>query len=234
MTKEQIDFLVALQNEMNTQDTNCQADPRFWVVAQYEWQTTMAGCEEETHYYDSNSAYTYKSFEALIEGIIEEYSTHFEDEDGESVSYTEIKEYYDLPDEIKDNITEIPVAKVHVIKENTFFLTQRECKEHITRNKHHYNDSVHTYAMTAWRSPQVEKLYKILQEVDFSKLALSNKYEELRSDVKKYSKKSIEYIEKGIVKIVVDKDKLVQYGIDEKEVDEIVELENKFSRLGEE
>lgn len=175
MTKEQIEFLNALQNELNTQEKDCQADPRFWVVAQYEWQTTMPGCEEETHYYDSEAANTYESFEYLIEGIKERFGVAFEDEDGTYVDYSEINNYFDLPDEVKESITEIPVAKVHVIKENTFFLTKAECKKHIEKNYYHYNDSVHTYAMTAWRSPQVEKLYKILQEADFSKLEdLSN------------------------------------------------------------
>jgi hypothetical protein len=50
------------------------------------------------------------------------------------------------------------------------FLTKRECKEHIERNHYHYNDTVHTYAMTAWRSPQVEKLIKILQTENFGEV----------------------------------------------------------------
>jgi len=167
MTKEQIDFLIELQNELNTQDHNGQADPRFWVVAQYEWQPTMQGCEEDIHYYDSDGGCTYNSFEKLIEGLIESHGETFEDEDGEVVPFEEIKEFYDIPDQFKSCLTEIPVSKVHVIKENTFFLTRRECKEHIERNKHHYNDSVHTYAMTAWRSPQVEKLINFLQTANF-------------------------------------------------------------------
>lgn len=32
INKEDIEFLKELQNEMLTQDTICQADPRFWVV----------------------------------------------------------------------------------------------------------------------------------------------------------------------------------------------------------
>lgn len=32
ITKEEILFLKELQKEMNTQDTVCQADPRFWVI----------------------------------------------------------------------------------------------------------------------------------------------------------------------------------------------------------
>jgi hypothetical protein len=52
------------------------------------------------------------------------------------------------------------------IVQNTFFLTLRECREHIEANKHHYTKP-HSYAMTAWRSPQVSKLYEILEKTDW-------------------------------------------------------------------
>lgn len=42
-------------------------------------------------------------------------------------------------------------------------------REDIKCNDYHYIDP-HTYGMTAWRSPQVERLYKILHEVDFKQL----------------------------------------------------------------
>lgn len=60
-------------------------------------------------------------------------------------------------------------TKEECIAENTMFLTLREAQEHIQRNGYHYTDP-HTYGMTAWRSPQVERLYEILHEVDFSQL----------------------------------------------------------------
>jgi hypothetical protein len=49
---------------------------------------------------------------------------------------------------------------------DTMFLTLRECKEHIKLNSHHYNKP-HSYAMTAWRSPQVARLYEILEKTDW-------------------------------------------------------------------
>lgn len=91
LTDEQRAFLVELQEELNTQDTFCQADPRFWVVAQ---------------------------------------------------------------------------GKKNRIAHGTMFLTIRECREHIKANDYHYKKP-HPYAMTAFRSPQVEKLIKILRTVDW-------------------------------------------------------------------
>ena len=54
--------------------------------------------------------------------------------------------------------------------QDTMFLTNKSCKEHIKANHYHYNSDAHSYAMTAWRSPEVAKLFKILQEVDWDKI----------------------------------------------------------------
>ena len=56
------------------------------------------------------------------------------------------------------------------IYQDTMFLTNKSCKEHIRLNNYHYSSDAHSYAMTAWRSPEVEKLFKILQEVDWDKI----------------------------------------------------------------
>lgn len=50
---------------------------------------------------------------------------------------------------------------------DTMFLTNRSCKEHIVANHYHYADDAHSYAMTAWRSPEVEHLWNILDKIDW-------------------------------------------------------------------
>jgi hypothetical protein len=87
------------------------------------------------------------------------------------------------------------------IVENTMFLTLRECKEHIAINKHHYSDKVHSYAMTAWRSPQVARLYKILENTDWDSI-----YIEDVETIDKISSKTKQ--SKSIEMIVTNKGKL--------------------------
>ena len=53
-------------------------------------------------------------------------------------------------------------------------MTLREAKEHLEKNKHNYNNTAKPYAMTAWRSPQVERLYEIIQNTDWSELDETN------------------------------------------------------------
>ncbi|WP_229263753.1 hypothetical protein [Cohnella cholangitidis] len=64
----------------------------------------------------------------------------------------------------------VPTKKEHFVRENTMFLTKAEAKWHIECNHYHFTDEVHTYAMTAWRAPKVERLLKILGEFDFQSL----------------------------------------------------------------
>ena len=136
LTAEDIEFLIDLRDELNTQDTVCQADPRFWVVLTHENETCWEGNAE---WFD----------------IVR-------DSDGQCIGRAPYE------DETQ-GLSFVPMRERERIAENTMFLTLRECKEHIKANHYHYKDPI-SYAMTAWRSPQVEKLWKILQEVDWGRL----------------------------------------------------------------
>ena len=52
ITREDIEFLAALQDEMNTQPHQCQADPRFWVVLTHEYREAWA-CEYENGFFNA-------------------------------------------------------------------------------------------------------------------------------------------------------------------------------------
>ncbi|MNV83812.1 hypothetical protein D3C71_1776370 [compost metagenome] len=86
------------------------------------------------------------------------------DSEDETSIFDWIEEHYD------DGATLIPEKKEHFIRQNTMFLTKQEAKDHIKSNHYHYTKEAHTYAMTAWRAPKVERLLKILSEFDFERL----------------------------------------------------------------
>jgi hypothetical protein len=56
----------------------------------------------------------------------------------------------------------------HHVYPDTLFLTNRGCKKHIENNRHNYDKTAHSYAMTAWRSPEVEQLWSILDKIDWN------------------------------------------------------------------
>jgi len=86
----------------------------------------------------------------------------------------EMIEELESMDEIKEWLSDqgydyevISYKIVEKIYEDTMFLTQIDAENHLRSNYYHYSDDAHTYAMTAWRSPRVERLVKMLQEIDF-------------------------------------------------------------------
>lgn len=182
MKKEDIEFLKELQNEMLTQDHVSQANPRFWVVMQ-----------EVKDYWVNDDAdgifiYSCQDGESVFEGSLEEATKWIKKLDGiqdckydvcyvefiyeeEEFSIGDADDLQSFLDEYdKDNYSVGEYRIRQEIVPNTMFLTNRECKEHIKSNRHHYGGSAYCYAMTAWRSPQVERLYEILENTDWKSI----------------------------------------------------------------
>ena len=166
ISNEDVGFLNNLSKELQEQDKigiDCQATPRFWCVAQYEYSPCWEEQADKHLFYDEEGV-PYETFDEILEMLIEN-------------EYIDTKLGYEDVDDLKgifDEISEVPVKREHIIKQNTMFFTKKECQEHIKRNHYHYNKSVHTYAMTAWRSPQVETVMRILTRLF--------KHEEVQSD----------------------------------------------------
>lgn len=85
------------------------------------------------------------------------------DDDGNEVGRTECE--VDAGE-----LSSIPGRTASKIAEDTLFLTLRECREHIERNRHNYERPM-PFCQTAVRSPQFERLISILQGVDWGALA---------------------------------------------------------------
>lgn len=170
---EDIQFLIDLQKELKEQDNDCQAAPRFWTIGDYKMVPCPEGYEEDYHVNMPNRDY-YGNLQDLLDEIRkEEYDNYSDDakeefrEIGCEISALNwLKEHYDKDTEI------VPVVEEHFIHRDTMFLTKAEAKEHLRLNHYHYSKEAHTYAMTAWRAPKVEKLLKILETFDWDKVEI--------------------------------------------------------------
>ncbi len=168
---ETIKFLKELQQELKAQDHDSQASPRYWTIGDYKMVPCPEGCEDEYHVSAPNRDY-YGSLDDLLNDIRkEEYENYsdgvkeeFQDIGCEISAINWLKKHYDEDAEI------VPVVEEHFIHPNTMFLTKAEAKRHIELNHHHYSSKVHTYAMTAWRAPKVERLLNILETFDWNLL----------------------------------------------------------------
>ena len=190
MKKEDIEFLNELKNDMINGEHDSQASPRFWVIRQYE----------KLYWVDSDNSdgifvFDNDNCEIEFEGdfgsceMIEWLKKIIKDKTNKSIldvyfdfdlNFTlEEEEYciYDnedltkfLEEECLMNVS-IGYYKIQpVIKEDTLFITKEEAKEHLKSNYYHYNETAHTYDMTAWRSPKIKKLFEILETTNWENL----------------------------------------------------------------
>lgn len=164
LNKEDLEFLKNLQNELNTQEKDFHASPRFWVVAEHKKEF---GIDSE-----------YSDGQAIVDSDgnewddIDDFKDYLIDNYYFSLSEIEdIKSFDEILSLIEnDEFTlEYYRENKNAIVPSTMFLTKKSCQKHIELNHYHYTQP-HTYAMTAWRSPEVKRLLKVLREIDFEEV----------------------------------------------------------------
>lgn len=178
---EDIQFLKDLQKQLRYQsehDYDSQASPRFWVIMDYR---NVPGNEEydngfEEYFHNDGDLTKFKTFDELKE-FVEEY---YEDDVKSDEYLEEMLEGTNDIDEvweyIEENLNEEGFFSKVFVKEESFlvpdtmFLTKEEAKRHLELNNYHYTKKAHTYAMTAWRAPKVERLLNILENFDWDSI----------------------------------------------------------------
>ncbi|MGL4335850.1 MAG: hypothetical protein ACRCST_03075 [Turicibacter sp.] len=168
LDEKDIEFLKGLQNRLKTQETDYQALPRFWGVMEtkrvyginsdYDYTDKMLKCGDIDFYFSSDELEDAK--ESLVESDLckHENILHI-------LTIDELEEY--MWDILNLETEWVYYRDEEVISQETgCFLTKEACKRHIELNHYHYNKP-HTYAMTAWRNPEFEKLLNIINKLEF-------------------------------------------------------------------
>lgn len=184
-------FLEQLQHELNTQPHLCQADPRFWVIRDYYYREAAENDEiDAVELFEDGEGETMSLEEAVMRAYKDELDFGGEDHAREWLedNWLELDEsgnvkghYATISDITFRNVIEnyakhnmldcVFLTKQWKIVADTMFLTLREAEDHLETNYYHYTNEARTYAMTAWRSPDVAQLIKLLHEVDFNELS---------------------------------------------------------------
>ena len=185
LSSEDLAFLRGLQEELNTQPTLGTADPRFWVIMDYEYVPTdewvyMDAIDFNGHTLDVadfldciyGEVLEHDGYGAAAKWL-EEHHIRL-DEDGHS----QVSEYsfdFGEVEEIREEYLEAHpddsidfLVRRRFISSNSLFLTLREATEHLKANWYHYDKLAHPYCSCAFRSPQFERLIKVLRTADFS------------------------------------------------------------------
>lgn len=186
MKNEDLDFLINLQKELLEQNDKYklyQADPIYVGIKDYQFEVRPEDLAEEKHViYSGESEYDMGEF---IEYLFNDY---------------ELKDINTPKDEIidslrdcdtTDNLREVIdkyfsdidssdydiyyVEKVGHLAENCCFITWADAVEHLKYNKHHYSADAHPYAMTAFRSPQLERLLEIVKTTEWEMIKAKQK-----------------------------------------------------------
>lgn len=174
MKNEDLDFLINLQKELLEQNEKynlCQADPIYVGIMDYEFEIKPEDYAEETHVLCfGESEYEIDEF---IQDLFDNYKLketdtpkneiidNLKDSNTTDDLRTAIDEYFSDIDSSDYEL--IYVRRVGHIAQNTCFITWADAVEHLERNKHHYSTDAHPYAMTAFRSPQLERLLEIVK-----------------------------------------------------------------------
>ncbi len=165
-----IQFLKDLQQQMQWEDKNdydSQASPRFWTVMDYKNEPCWDEHADKWIIYLPDDCENYSIEEEMIKELIGSFNLG-----GDAVEILEEIGFMDDDDVwfqkfIDEDAYLVPQREVSFIAPNTMFLTKEEAKSHIDDNRHHYTSKAHTYVMTAWRAPKVERLLNILMSFDW-------------------------------------------------------------------
>jgi hypothetical protein len=162
------DFLKDLQHELNTQTNDGNADPVYWGVMEDCEELTFEGEGEVRIPYD-DGAYDLEELVADIDADSEDFSLSVKEE-WNSLDKNDVDEVMSFVNknwnegniigepywvEIKDKISRYAGA----------FLTKRACQEYIKRYGYNHRNP-RTYAMTAYRNLELERLLNILKTME--------------------------------------------------------------------
>lgn len=159
LSSEDLEFLKQFACKRKTQPRDGNADPVFWSIRDYRNVDTPDG----------------RYVVVLDDGdiIFDEYTDDIEILKDYLLENTDLLEG-DLINDLSDLIDIIDFGgSLQVVRYDRVpyivdltgcFLTKEAAQDHINHNRHHYSKDVHTYAMTAWRNPEFEKLMEILEK----------------------------------------------------------------------
>lgn len=160
-----INYAKELKGEFETQETDGQAHPRFWVIMDFREEITIEGHDDTVKLLDldtCNSLTEDEYKESVKERIAEgEFDAHKTEDILWAMEHGTIHSLIGEAED-EDNFHIIYTMEIPYIVPNTFFLTKKDAKEYLEQYGYHHSSKAHTYAMTALRSPSFEKLINLI------------------------------------------------------------------------
>ena len=165
--QEDAAFLRDLQKELLTQENDGNADPVYWGVIERKEDAVPDGCGETKVHLGDGDVRDLKGCIEYVGEIIGDYPEDVKNEWQEEVDRDDIADVAAfIRGHLKQQADLVEVADVSFISRTTgAFLTKRACREYIRRFGYNHSHP-HTYAMTAYRNFELERLLKILRTME--------------------------------------------------------------------
>ena len=197
MNKKDIKFLARLREELLTQSTDGNRNPRFWGIRQKEliWGMSPDYAEGWAVFDGENCSIVGERnnlqsvldelFDPDVYGLTEDSFDNCDMESVEDVVSAANKALGVSPPHAPLSL--VWYKENHPISKEVLFLTKRACEEHIQKFSHRYQDPW-PYVMTAIDCPEYETLLRILSTTDWNELLKEEENESVQvGDVCKYS-----------------------------------------------
>ena len=170
ISDEDFMFLKDLQKELINQENDGNANPVYWGIME-DYEALCFEGEGEPRIPHDDGAYT---LEELVEAINDDIDsfTLAEKAEWKAINKNDLDSVMDFVNEYwnEDNIIGEPYwveTKQQLSRYAGAFLTKRAAKSYI--EKYGYNhDNPRTYAMTAYRNFELDRLIKILKTIDLA------------------------------------------------------------------
>lgn len=177
MTLEDKQFIINLAKEMKTQDTRWTAQPYGLVIGETKRIIKdYDNCDNKAIYWNETDYDTFEEFlVAVKEYYLEDCESHKAVLDFINKWCNDIDDIRNYECELYNLMDEPPHAYGYnveqVFNDNghgiNFFLTEKEAKKHIERNKHNLSGPF-TYGIHLFRNPEMEKLYDVIFKLGIS------------------------------------------------------------------
>ena len=201
ISKDDIDFLKALQKERNTQDNCGTADVRTWVIKDRNDTVTEEGHEDYYLLYDSENCNNldlediydilkaleletdYYTGELVVENLNFENNiitfayagskvSISRDSDNEDGVIIKGMDADELISFFNDNSYEIVIVNMRVgWKHQLCFLTQKAAENYLKSKGYNHSKDAHTYCICTYQDPEIAKLMEIIETVDWGRIA---------------------------------------------------------------
>lgn len=165
---EDFDFLKDLQHELLTQENDGNADPVYWGVMESRERGVPDGCGDPVIYMGDGETMDTSEAVAYIEN---EYLRDLSEADRQEWADTDKGDMDAVVRFMNETLGWHEVRIVYLRREEFItrdtgaFLTKRACREYIERFGYNHCRP-HTYAMTAYRNFELERLLKILKTME--------------------------------------------------------------------